>query len=133
MTGCGGGLSGGLWAHFAAELVTGADLVLDAIGFDGFLAGASLVVTGEGRIDAQTREGKLVQAIARRCSAAGVRCVAVAGRVEVDLAERHHLGLARVFEAGTVDDLRLTGRRIGQELATGVLFDEPTGCGHNLA
>lgn len=70
MTGCAGGLSGGLWAH-GATLRPGADFVLDAIGFDARLARADAVVSGEGRFDSQSLEGKVVGAIASRCAAAG--------------------------------------------------------------
>ncbi len=70
MTGCAGGLSGGLWAH-GAELRPGAEFVLDALGFDGRLAHADAVVSGEGRFDSQSLEGKIVGAIATRCDSAG--------------------------------------------------------------
>jgi glycerate kinase len=70
MTGCAGGLSGGLWAH-GAELRPGADFVLDALDFDGRRDRADAVVSGEGRFDSQSLEGKIVGAIADRCAAAG--------------------------------------------------------------
>lgn len=70
MTGCAGGLSGGLWAY-AAELRPGAEFVLDALGFDARLARADAVISGEGRFDSQSLEGKVVSAIAARCAAAG--------------------------------------------------------------
>jgi glycerate kinase len=70
MTGAAGGLSGGLWAH-GATLRPGADFVLDALGFDARLARADAVVSGEGRFDSQSLEGKIVGAIASRCAAAG--------------------------------------------------------------
>jgi len=70
MTGCAGGLSGGLWAY-GAELCPGAEFVLDALDFDARLAGADVVISGEGRFDSQSLEGKIVGAIAERCAAAG--------------------------------------------------------------
>ena len=82
--GAAGGFGGGAVAMLGAELVPGAELLLDAIGFDGLLAGVDLVVTGEGKLDAQTGSGKAVAAVARRAAAAGVPVVALAGRVEVD-------------------------------------------------
>jgi glycerate kinase len=69
MTGCAGGLSGGLWAH-GAELRPGADYILDALGFDARLASADAVISGEGRFDSQSLEGKIVGAIADHCAAA---------------------------------------------------------------
>lgn len=78
----GSGAAGGLGAALAslgAELVPGAATVLDLVGFDP--AAYSLVVTGEGRVDATTREGKVPYEVARRCAAAGVRCVVFGGLV----------------------------------------------------
>jgi len=70
MTGCAGGLSGGLWAY-GAELRPGAGFVLDSLDFDARLARADAVISGEGRFDSQSLEGKIVGAIAERCAAAG--------------------------------------------------------------
>jgi glycerate kinase len=70
----GGGAAGGLGAALAAlgaELVPGAALVLDVIGFDP--SGYDLVVTGEGAVDASTWTGKAPGEVVRRCRAAGVR------------------------------------------------------------
>jgi glycerate kinase len=69
MTGAAGGLSGGLWAH-GATLRPGADFVLDAVDFDARLARAGAAVSGEGRFDSQSLEGKVVGAITARCAAA---------------------------------------------------------------
>ena len=72
-----------LAARFAAlELVPGIDVVMAAADFDGKLGRADLVITGEGRIDAQTAFGKTALGVARRAAAAGVACVAVGGGVE---------------------------------------------------
>ena len=64
------------------SLEPGVDLVMDAVGFDAKLAATDLVITGEGRIDAQTAFGKTALGVARRAKAAGVRCIAVGGGVE---------------------------------------------------
>ncbi|CAN5646519.1 glycerate kinase [soil metagenome] len=68
------------FAGFA--LRPGVDLVMDATDFDARLARADLVITGEGRIDAQTGFGKTALGVARRAQSAGVPCVAVGGGVE---------------------------------------------------
>ena len=60
------------------------DLVMSLTDFDGKLAHADLVITGEGRIDAQTAFGKTALGVAQRAVAAGVRCIAVGGGVEPD-------------------------------------------------
>jgi glycerate kinase len=63
-------------------LKPGVELLMEATDFDGRLADSDLVVTGEGRIDAQTAFGKTALGVARRAAAAGVPCVAVGGGVE---------------------------------------------------
>jgi glycerate kinase len=78
----GAGAAGGLGAALAslgAELLPGAPLVLDLIGFDP--GGYDLVVTGEGTVDLTTTRGKAPGEVARRCDAAKVRCVVFGGRV----------------------------------------------------
>jgi glycerate kinase len=76
-------------------IVPGVDLVMEAAGFDAKLAGADLVLTGEGRIDAQTGFGKTALGVARRARAAGVPCVAVGGGVEPE-------GIAALAAVGAV-------------------------------
>ena len=68
------------FAGFA--LRPGVELVMAATGFDLKLAAADLVITGEGRIDAQTAYGKTAMGVARRARAAGVPCLAVGGGVD---------------------------------------------------
>ena len=71
--------------RFAAfGLIPGVDLVMASVGFDERLAAADVVITGEGRIDAQTAFGKTALGVARRAQAAGVRCIAVGGGVQPD-------------------------------------------------
>jgi glycerate kinase len=78
----GAGAAGGLGAALAslgAELLPGAPLVLDLIGFDP--TGYDLVVTGEGTVDRTTIRGKAPGEVARRCAAARVRCIVFGGLV----------------------------------------------------
>jgi glycerate 2-kinase len=78
--GAGGGLGAAL-ASLGGELVEGAELVLDTIGFDERAQRADLVVTGEGTVDATTLEGKAPGAVLRRCARLGVRCELFGGIV----------------------------------------------------
>jgi len=77
--GAAGGLGAGLLAFLDARLVSGAELVLGAVGFAERLRGADLVITGEGRIDRQSGYGKLTGAVAAAARRARVPVVAVAG------------------------------------------------------
>jgi glycerate kinase len=112
MTGCAGGLSGGLWATFGAELRQGAEFVLDLLGFEKRLAEADVVVTGEGRIDSQSLEGKIVGQIAARCSAAGRPLHVVVGQDGLDHATAAAAGIASITEAGDLAALRDAGRQL---------------------
>ncbi len=77
--GAGGTAAGAL--ALGARLVSGAGLVCDLVGLPDALAGAALVVSGEGSLDEQTLHGKAPAEVARRAREAGVPCLAVAGRV----------------------------------------------------
>jgi glycerate 2-kinase len=75
----------------------GVELLMEATGFDDKLARADVVVTGEGRIDAQTAFGKTALGVARRAADAGVPCVAVGGGVAPEgIAALEPLGVAVV-------------------------------------
>jgi glycerate kinase len=114
MTGAAGGLSGGLWAAFGAELVPGAAFVLDALDFDPRMRAARAVVTGEGRIDQQSLAGKLVSEIATRARQAGVPCYAVVGRRELDAFGARVLDLQAILEARTLPELEAAGRQLAE-------------------
>jgi glycerate kinase len=109
MTGCAGGLSGGLWAVHRAELVPGAPYVLDTIGFDALMRGSAFVVTGEGALDEQTLQGKIVGEVATRCRQGGVTCHAIVGRDNLDPFGERIIDLASVTEATTLDELERAG------------------------
>jgi glycerate kinase len=113
----GAGAAGGLGAALAllgAELVPGSEAVLDRLGFDP--RPYDLVVTGEGRVDATTWEGKAPAAVVRRCAAASVPCVVFGGRVEEGTEPE---GLSLQVEALSGDparareDLEELGKRLG--------------------
>jgi glycerate kinase len=112
----GAGAAGGLGAAFAslgAELVPGAALVLDALGFDP--RPFALVVTGEGTVDATSATGKAPGEIARRCAAADVRCVVFGGLVDAPLEDAETVALSG-DPARARDDLRALGERLGAAL-----------------
>jgi glycerate kinase len=91
----GAGAAGGLGAALAslgAELLPGAPLVLDLVGFDP--TEYDLVVTGEGTVDLTTVRGKAPGEVARRCAAAGVRCVVFGGRIGEALPELETIALS---------------------------------------
>lgn len=97
----GAGAAGGV--GFAAMAVLGArrrpgiELLLDLLGFDDALTGASLVITGEGSLDEQTLSGKAPAGVARAAAAAGIPCVAVSGRCRLSTVDLAGAGLSAAY------------------------------------
>jgi glycerate 2-kinase len=114
MTGCAGGLSGGLWAAFGAALRPGAEFVLDLLGFAPRLREADAAISGEGRIDSQSLEGKVVGQIAELCAREGRDLYVLVGRDELDRAVIDGLPIRSVREAGTPEALRAAAAAIGR-------------------
>ena len=93
----GAGAAGGLGFAgmlLGGHLVSGADYFLDLLRFEARLDGCDLVITGEGRIDDQTRQGKLPAIVARR--AAPIPVIAVVGRNDLSHGSRERMGLSAV-------------------------------------
>ena len=114
----GAGAAGGLGAALAAlgaTLVPGTDYVLEAVGLRERIRGAALVVTGEGKVDGTSVEGKSTGGVAALCREEGIRCAVFGGRVNDALpgAEMHELsgepGRAR-------DDLVALGESLARSL-----------------
>lgn len=112
----GSGAAGGLGAALAslgAELVPGAAAVLDLAGFDP--RGLDLVVTGEGTVDATTREGKAPAEVVRRCREAGTPVVVFGGRVTEPVPGVETVALSGRPERAAAD-LEELGVRLGTRL-----------------
>jgi glycerate kinase len=119
-SGAAGGLAGGL-AAAGARLVPGFDLVASRLGFDEKVAGADLVVTGEGRLDATSFTGKVVGHVLERTASVGVETLVLAGEVAanspigaVSLVERYGPERALAEPAECLAELvqtALAGRR----------------------
>ncbi|MDA0165967.1 glycerate kinase [Solirubrobacter ginsenosidimutans] len=119
MTGCAGGLSGGLWAKYGATLEAGAPFVLDALDFDDRMRAARAVVTGEGKLDEQTLQGKLVGEIGTRTRQAGVPLHAIVGTDRLDGFGKRMIDLQMVQEATNLEELEQAGERLGAALRSG--------------
>lgn len=119
-SGAAGGLGYGLAAAIGARFVGGAEAVAAAVGLDAALQGAAVVVTGEGRLDATTRAGKVVDAVCRAAQRRGVPAAAVVGAV-ADPEVPGALGLAAVEQASPdgpgadpAGDTRAASRRLAE-------------------
>jgi glycerate kinase len=94
--GAAGGLGGGALAFLGATLVSGVDAVIDASGLADDLSDADWVVTGEGRFDEQSFQGKVVSGVARTARSVRCRVAVLAGSVAVDPQEALHRGVEHV-------------------------------------
>ena len=81
-SGAAGGMGAAALAFLGAELKPGIEIVLDVARFDDALEGAALVITGEGRVDAQTLRGKVINGVLKAARARGVPVVVLAGGIE---------------------------------------------------
>ncbi len=86
--GAAGGMGAGLMAFFDARMQSGIDLVLDTAKFNEKATGADWLLTGEGRIDAQTLNGKTIMGILNRCRPLGIPVIAFGGSVDDTASEQ---------------------------------------------
>ena len=94
--GAAGGIGGGFKAFLNASLVSGINMVLDTIGFEKLIENADLIITGEGRLDAQTAMGKAPRGVLDRAEKFHIPVIAIGGAVEA-CNELNRNGFAAVF------------------------------------
>ena len=92
--GAAGGTGFAALALLNAEIKPGIELILDLIDFDRRIAGADLVVTGEGSLDEQSLAGKAPVGVARAAARAGIPVVAVAGRLQLSVTRLREAGIS---------------------------------------
>ena len=124
--GAAGGLGGAFATFLQAHLQSGIDLLLDAVDFDRKITNADWIITGEGKADRQTAEGKVPAGVLKRAKKANIPVMLIAGKVE-DKACLKQMGFARIVQISP-DNLPLeeamrpevtrenTQRAIGREL-----------------
>ena len=95
--GAAGGLGFGLMAFLGAEAEPGIEVVMEAVGFEERLSGSDLVITGEGRLDGQTAQGKTVTGVARAAARRGLPVLALAGEVAEGADALHGLGVTALL------------------------------------
>ncbi len=122
--GAAGGLGFAALAFLDATVRPGIDLMLDLLSFTDRLAGALLVVTGEGALDTQTLHGKAPAGVARTTAAAapGLPVIAVAGMCSLTTAQLRSAGIVRAY---TLADIELNLRRCREQ--AGPLLEDLAG------
>lgn len=95
--GAAGGLGAGLMAFLGAQLKSGVEIVIEASKLEQKLAGADLVITGEGKLDGQTAFGKAPVGVSRLAKKHGIPVVALAGALADDAGEVLNHGIDAIF------------------------------------
>ncbi|MEZ4919999.1 MAG: glycerate kinase [Saprospiraceae bacterium] len=95
--GAAGGMGFGALAFLKASLEPGVEMVMDLCHFDEALDRADLVWTGEGMIDAQTKNGKLISGICKRAAARSIPVWGFCGRLDASPSDLQSIGLERAF------------------------------------
>ena len=95
--GAAGGMGAGCVALLGGMIQSGIDAVLDVTGFDRQLEGADLVITGEGCIDSQSADGKVISGVARRTRAKGIPLIAIAGGIADSAVAVYDIGVSAMF------------------------------------
>lgn len=122
--GAAGGMGAALLAFCSADLRQGIEIVTEALGLDEIVRDASLVITGEGRIDSQTIHGKVPIGVARVAKRYDKPVIGIAGSLTADVGVVHEHGLDAVFSVlyhicsleealdNAAENVRMTARNI---------------------
>lgn len=95
--GAAGGFGGGACVFLHAELKSGIETVLDMVAFNTLLDGTDYVITGEGKLDEQSINGKVISGIAARTAAHHIPLIAIVGCVDALESKVYQAGVSAVF------------------------------------
>lgn len=101
-SGAAGGMGGGMVAFFDSKLEMGIETVLNTVRFDDLIRDADLVISGEGKIDAQSLRGKVVIGVAKRCRKQNIPLIAIVGDIGDSIEKVYDEGVTGVFSINRV-------------------------------
>lgn len=116
--GAAGGIGFGILAFLKGKLVKGIEAILDIISFDEIIKDADYIITGEGKLDYQSLNGKVIYGVLNRAKKYDIKVIIVAGKVDGDIDEFKKIGIYDIYETNIdnnpmeivkkqcVDDLR---------------------------
>lgn len=126
--GAAGGMAYGAVAFLGARVLPGAEQFLSYPAIQEALGRADVIITGEGRLDGQTRHGKLIHALCRRAAGRNIPVIALCGAVEASEIEMEEMGLLAAFSVirspaplsaslpRTREDIQHLARQVGKLL-----------------
>lgn len=133
--GAAGGMGAALHAFCQAELRRGIEIVTEALGLDELVKDATLVITGEGRIDSQTIHGKVPIGVANVARRYNKPVIGIAGSLTADVGVVHQHGIDAVYSVlysictleealdNAAQNVRMTARNIAATLKIGQTFN----------
>ena len=95
--GAAGGMALPMVALFKGQLKSGLDIVLDQIGFDATICGADMIITGEGKTDAQSVMGKVISGVGRRGKKQNIPVVVISGALDEGYEAIYNCGVVAAF------------------------------------
>ena len=95
--GAAGGVAGGTYAYLGATMISGTSFVSEFTDLEKAVSNADLVITGEGRLDHQTLQGKLVKHVANICMINNQKMIVVCGANDMNDYELEQLGNPKVY------------------------------------
>ncbi|MBO5409795.1 MAG: glycerate kinase [Clostridia bacterium] len=101
--GAAGGMGAGAVAFLNAQLRKGIDILLDTADFDGKAAKADLIITGEGRLDFQSINGKVISGVAQRAAKQNKKIIAICGSRGDGAEEIKKLGVSELYFSADTD------------------------------
>jgi len=95
--GAAGGLGAGIATYFNGELYSGIETVLDNVNFDELIKDADLIISGEGRIDSQSMQGKVISGVSRRAAKQNKPLIAIVGDIDLGAEEAYKHGVTSII------------------------------------
>jgi glycerate kinase len=97
----GGGAAGGIGCALSVflngKMTSGIETLLDLVDFDSALKNADFVISGEGRIDSQSAQGKVIFGIGQRCKKQGVPLICIAGGTNDGYEAVYDIGVTKIY------------------------------------
>ena len=120
-SGAAGGLGYGILSFVGGRLISGSSFIMEVLGFDDALDGVDLLITGEGSIDSQTLEGKVIAEVLSRCKKKNIPSWIISGSASIVKEQLESFDIARIDQvidlASDLDDAMSNAAHYLQEIA----------------
>ncbi|NLJ58517.1 MAG: glycerate kinase [Tissierellia bacterium] len=117
-SGAAGAMGAGMIAFFNSTLQMGIETVLDTVKFDSIIEDASMIFTGEGKIDSQSLRGKVVIGVARRAKDKNIPVTVIAGGADMDIDAAYSMGVTSIFTINRLpEDFQISKHKSKENLA----------------